>query len=293
MAQVNTNPTILDGKAVSNKVIKEISKEVAAFKLQGKRAPGLAVVLVGENPASMTYVQNKEKACKALGIYSEVHNIPAEVKEDKLIELITSLNKKDSIDGILVQLPLPIHIKSQNILENIEPSKDVDGLHPVNLGKLLSGQKCLTPCTPQGVIEILKHYSLNISGMQAVVLGRSNLVGKPLSMLLLQENATITLAHSKTNNIQNITQTADILIAAIGKPHLVDKNWIKPGAIVIDVGINRVYQGEKSRLVGDVNFDDVSPLCQAITPVPGGVGPMTIAMLMKNTLEAYKMRAER
>lgn len=290
MTKVNSTPLILNGREVANKVLKIVINEISILKSQNKRLPGLAVVLIGENPASHTYVKNKVKVCNELGIYSEVHKPSANVTEDSLIKLIDSLNKNKDIDGILVQLPLPAHIKQDKIIEKIDPLKDVDGLHPINLGKLISNQRGLKPCTPHGVIEILKHYSIKIEGIKAVIIGRSTLVGKPLALLLLRENVTVTIAHSKTENLEEITRAADILISAAGKPKLVKKHWVKDDAIVIDIGINTIYENSISKLVGDVDFESVSKVCRAITPVPGGVGPVTIAMLMSNTLEAYKMR---
>ena len=290
MTQVDSTPLILNGKEVKDAILKTIRAEISILKAQNKRLPGLAVVLVGDNPASQTYVKNKEKVCIELGLYSEVHKLNNKTQESELIKLIYNLNSNKNIDGILVQLPLPVHINSEKIINAIDPQKDVDGLHPSNLGKLLSGQKCLKSCTPQGVIAILKHYSINISGMHAVIIGRSILVGKPLSLLLLHENASVTITHSKTSNLDKITKTADILVCAIGKPKLVKKHWVKPDAIVIDVGINKDSEGNSNKIVGDVDFEDVSPVCKAITPTPGGVGPVTIAMLMANTLQAYKNR---
>ncbi|OGI20573.1 MAG: bifunctional 5,10-methylene-tetrahydrofolate dehydrogenase/5,10-methylene-tetrahydrofolate cyclohydrolase [Candidatus Melainabacteria bacterium RIFCSPHIGHO2_02_FULL_34_12] len=289
MTKPNTTPLILNGKEVSEQIITKIKAEVSNIHSKNKRPPGLSVILVGDNPASHVYVNNKEKACIKIGLHSEVHRLPANTSEEELIDIIKSINKNNAIDGILVQLPLPIHIKAEKIIEIIDPAKDIDGLHPYNLGKLLSGQKCLVPCTPLGVIEILKYYSINIRGMNAVIIGRSTLVGKPLSLLMLNENATVTVAHSKTDNIDGISRTADILISAVGKAKLVKKNWVKPNAIVIDVGINKTLENNKSLLVGDVDFEDVKSNCKAITPVPGGVGPVTVAMLMSNTLQAYKI----
>lgn len=286
-------PLILNGREVASEVLQKARNEINLLKQEKKRIPGLAVILVGENPASHTYVKNKEKTCIELGMYSEVHRLPASITEPELIKILDTLNNNKNIDGILVQLPLPSHIKVDNIINKISPEKDVDGLNPYNLGKLVSGQNCLTPCTPQGVIEILKHYAIKINGMHAVVVGRSNLVGKPLSILLLQENATVTITHSKTKNLEDIAKSADLLICAIGKANLVNKNWVKPGAIVIDVGINKIIENGVSKLVGDVDYKSVSNICQAITPVPGGVGPVTIAMLISNTMKAYKMRSER
>ena len=288
MHKINSKPLILNGRSVADEVLKSTASEIELLKSQNKRIPGLAVVLIGDNPASHTYVKNKEIACKKLGIYSEVHQMQANVSEDEVIKLIGSLNSNKKIDGILVQLPLPIHIKAEEVIDSIDPNKDVDGLHPYNLGKLMRGQKTLVPCTPQGVIEILNHYSVNVNGMSAVIIGRSTLVGKPLSMLLLERNLTVTIAHSKTNNLEEIARSADILIAAVGKPKLITKDWVKPDAIIIDVGINRINENGTSKMVGDVDFDSVSSVCKAITPVPGGVGPVTIAMLMNNALRAYK-----
>ena len=295
MSKVNftsSTPLLLNGREVAFEVLEKVKNEINLLRAKNKRAPGLAVILVGENPASYTYVKNKEKKCIELGIYSEVHRLEASISEKELIKLVESLNNNKNIDGILIQLPLPDHIKAEKIIEHIDPAKDVDGLHPYNLGNLFSGYKSLMPCTPQGVMEILKHYSINISGALAVVIGRSTLVGKPLATLLLQGNATVTVTHSKTINIEDISRSADILISAIGKPKLVTKDWVKSNAIIIDVGINQIHENGTTKLVGDVDFESVSSICKAITPVPGGVGPVTIAMLMSNTLLAYKMRDE-
>lgn len=295
MVKVNSTPLILNGREVAAEVLEGARNEINHLKSQNKRIPGLAVILVGDNPGSHTYVRNKEKTCIELGLYSEVHKLPANISEIELVKLIASLNHNNKIDGILVQLPLPVHIKSENIINQLNPDKDIDGLHPYNLGKLLSGQKCLVPCTPKGVIQILKHYSINIKGVHAVIMGRSNLVGKPLSILLLQENATVTVTHSKTKNLEEITRSADILICAIGSAKLVKKDWVKSNAVIIDVGINKVSEAESnnSKLVGDVDYEDVFNMCRAITPVPGGVGPVTIAMLISNTLEAYKNNSQK
>ena len=289
MNKTNTTPLILNGHEVSHAIRNKIQNNINELKKQNKRMPGLAVVLVGENPSSITYVKNKEKACKEIGIYSEVHKLETSIKETDLIKHINALNNNKNIDGIIVQLPLPIHIKQENIIKTVDPNKDVDGLHPINLGKLISGEKGFIPCTPLGVIEILKHYSINIEGMHAVVVGRSNLVGKPLSILLLSQNATVTTTHSKTNNLEEITKQADILISAIGKPKLIKRNFVKEDAIIIDVGINRIYENDLPKLVGDVDFESVKDICQAITPVPGGVGPVTVSMLLSNTLLAYNL----
>lgn len=292
MTKINSSPLILSGREVSDEVLKGINNEINDIKAKNKRLPGLSVILVGENPASNTYVKNKTKVCKELGIHSKIHKFETSIKTNELIKIIHSLNMDKSIDGILLQLPLPIHIKLETIINEIDPLKDVDGLSPINLGKLLSGQDCLTPCTPQGVMKILKHYSIDITGMNAVVIGRSTLVGKPLSMMLLASNATVSIAHSKSENISQITKSADILVCAAGKARLIKKDWVKPDAIVIDVGINKIIENGTSKLVGDVDFDSVKSVCKAITPVPGGVGPTTVAMLMANTLKAYKLRGE-
>lgn len=292
MTKINSSPLILSGREVSDEVLKGINSEINDIKAKNKRLPGLSVILVGENPASNTYVKNKTKVCKELGIHSKIHKFETGIKTNELIKIIHSLNMDKTIDGILLQLPLPIHIKPETIINEIDPLKDVDGLSPINLGKLLSGQDCLTPCTPQGVMKILKHYLIDITGMNAVVIGRSTLVGKPLSMMLLASNATVSIAHSKSENISQITKSADILVCAVGKARLIKKDWVKPDAIVIDVGINKIIENGTSKLVGDVDFDSVKSVCKAITPVPGGVGPITVAMLMANTLKAYKLRGE-
>ena len=290
MEKVSTKPIILNGRDVADEVLKKLQAEISSIKAGGKRLPGLAVILIGDNPASKTYVNNKEKMCKKLGINSHVYNLPPETSEKELLLLIDKLNNNNEIDGILIQLPLPIHLKFEKIITRLDPLKDVDGLHPINLGKLLSNQDCLKPCTPVGVIKILNHYSIDITGMNVVIIGRSTLVGKPLSMLLLAENATVTIAHSKSENIEKLAKSGDILIAAAGKAGLVKKNWVKNDAIVIDVGINKIYENGIGKLVGDVLYDEVSTVCKAITPVPGGVGPVTIAMLMSNTIQAYNNR---
>lgn len=290
MTKVNLSSLILNGRTVADEVLSNINSEISQIKSQNKRLPGLAVILVGNNPASHTYVKNKEKKCKDLDIHSEVFKLPENISEGELVKQIKLLNENKKIDGILLQLPLPIHLNAKKIIEYIDPVKDVDGLHPYNSGKLISGGSCLIPCTPQGVIEILKYYSINISGKSAVVVGRSNLVGKPLALLLIQENATVTIAHSKSENLKDITKSADILISAIGKARFIKESWVKEQAIVIDVGINNIIENGQTKIVGDVDYENVKHICKAITPVPGGVGPVTIAMLMKNTLQAYKSR---
>jgi methylenetetrahydrofolate dehydrogenase (NADP+)/methenyltetrahydrofolate cyclohydrolase len=290
MEKISTNPIILNGRDVADEVLKKLEGDIKSIKATNKRLPGLAVILIGDNPASKTYVSNKEKMCKKTGINSQVYKLPTETSEKELLLLIDKLNNDNGIDGILLQLPLPIHLKFEKIITHLNPLKDVDGLHPENLGKLLSNQECLKPCTPIGVIKILKHYSIDIAGMNVVIIGRSILVGKPLSMLLLSENATVTVAHSKSENIEKIAKSGDLLIAAAGKAGLIKRGWVKNDAIVIDVGINKIYENGTSKLVGDVLFDEVSSICKAITPVPGGVGPVTIAMLMSNTIQAYNNR---
>ncbi len=278
---------ILDGKAVSAKVKDEVAKDAAALKTAGIE-PALAVILVGEDKASQTYVASKEKACVATGIRSVMHRLPAATTQAELLALINVLNLDDSVDGILVQLPLPAHIDESAILEAIRPEKDVDGFHAINVGRLVSGLRGFAPCTPFGIMRILKEYGIDVTGLNAVVIGRSNIVGKPMANLLLNANATVTVTHSKTRNLKEICAGADILVAAIGKADFVTADMVKDGAVVIDVGINRMDDG---KLKGDVKFDEVAPKCSFITPVPGGVGPMTIAMLLSNTIISAKNRA--
>lgn len=275
---------LLSGKDVSQAIREEIKQEVERLKAVDLQ-PGLAVVLVGEDPASQVYVRNKHKACLELGYYSEVHRLPEATTEEQLLELVHKLNEQETIHGILVQLPLPAQIHEKAIIDAIAVHKDVDGFHPVSVGNMVLGDESLLPCTPAGVIEILKRYNLEIAGKHAVVIGRSNIVGKPVSLLLQRENATVTMCHSRTSNMKELTQQADILIVAIGKAKFIDASYVKPGAVVIDVGMNRLDNG---KLAGDVDFDSVRELSSAITPVPGGVGPMTITMLMHNTLKAAK-----
>ena len=275
---------LIDGKKVSAEVRACLAKEAKELKEKTGRVPGLATVLVGDDPASAVYVRNKNKICRELGFKSFEQKLSLDTSEAKLLKLIKELNSNNDIHGILVQLPLPNQIDSEKILQAIDPNKDVDGFHPINVGKLVVGNALLTPCTPSGIIKLLDHYEIDISGKHAVVLGRSNIVGKPLSMLLLQRNATITICHSRTKNLEEITRSADILVAAIGRANFVTENMVRKGAIVIDVGINRV----DGKLTGDINFETVSKKASYITPVPGGVGPMTIALLMENTLKAFK-----
>lgn len=275
---------IIEGKKISDLIREEMITETAALKEKGV-IPGLAVVLVGEDPASKVYVGSKEKACLQLGFYSEVHRLSADTTEEELLAVIDRLNNQATINGILVQLPLPKHINEKAVIDAIRVDKDVDGFHPESVGNLVIGDDSLLPCTPAGVIELIKRSGVDISGKHAVVIGRSNIVGKPVAMLLLRENATVTICHSRTANMEEIAKQADILVVAIGKAKAIDSKFVKPGAIVIDVGINRLPDG---KLAGDVDFDDCLDVSGFITPVPGGVGPMTITMLMKNTITAAK-----
>ncbi|MZG31135.1 MAG: bifunctional methylenetetrahydrofolate dehydrogenase/methenyltetrahydrofolate cyclohydrolase FolD [Nitrospinae bacterium] len=275
---------LIDGKKVSMEIRSRLKQETEELKNKTGRMPGLATVLVGEDPASAVYVRNKNKVCQEVGFQSFGQNLPAETTEDELLEVIKKLNENDEVNGILVQLPLPDHIDSEKILLSIKPEKDVDGFHPINVGKLAIGNALLTPCTPTGIIELLDYYNIEIAGKHAVVLGRSNIVGKPVALLLLQRNATVTICHSRTSNLKQVTSQADILIAAVGRPGFVDSEMVKDNAVVIDVGINRV----DGKLTGDVEFEPVAEKTSYITPVPGGVGPMTIALLMENTLKAFK-----
>lgn len=271
---------IIDGKAISQAVKDEIRQRTAELSAKGINAC-LAVILVGEDPASQVYVKNKKKACEYCGIKSLSYELPADTTEEKLLELIDELNERSDVNGILVQLPLPKGIDEDRVLDAISPDKDVDGFHPVNVGKLSIGKKGFVSCTPAGVIQLLKRSNIDISGKECVVVGRSNIVGKPMSMLLLQENGTVTVCHSRTKNLKEVTKRADILVVAIGKPKFIDASYVKEGAVVIDVGIHRQDDG---KLCGDVDYASVEPVASAITPVPGGVGPMTIAMLMYNLL---------
>ena len=275
---------LIDGKKVSAEVRNRLAEETKILKEKTGKEPGLATVLVGDDPASAVYVRNKNKTCRELGFQSFENQLSSDTTEEQLLNLIHGLNSNPNVHGILVQLPLPDQVDSEKILQAIDPKKDVDGFHPVNVGKLVVGNALLTPCTPTGIIELLDHYGIEISGKHAVIVGRSNIVGKPVSMLLLQRNATITICHSRTKNLEEITRGADILIAAVGRPHFVKENMVSEGTAVIDVGINRV----DGKLTGDVEFEPVSKKASYITPVPGGVGPMTIALLMENTLKAFK-----
>jgi len=278
---------IIDGKAIAAQMRQDIAAEVAQIKVAGV-TPGLAVVLVGEDPASRVYVSMKEKACSEAGIYSDEHKLPAETTEAQLLALIDELNRNVRIDGILVQLPLPKHIDESKVLEAISPAKDVDGFHPYNVGRLVTGNPLFQPCTPYGVMKMLEKSGVDLAGKEVVVVGRSNIVGKPVALMCLSQHATVTLCHSRTRDLAEQVRRADVLIAAVGRPEMIKGDWIKKGAVVIDVGVNRV--GEK-KLVGDVEFEAAKERASAITPVPGGVGPMTITMLLYNTVESAKRRA--
>ncbi|MDH4101153.1 MAG: bifunctional methylenetetrahydrofolate dehydrogenase/methenyltetrahydrofolate cyclohydrolase FolD [Nitrospirota bacterium] len=279
-----TAAQIIDGKAISTQMKEAMKAEVVALEAKGIK-PGLAVVLVGENPASVVYVRNKGKACTEVGIHSVEHKIPAETTEAQLLSLIDQLNNDPKINGILVQLPLPKHINEKRVLDAISPTKDVDGFHPFNVGKLAVGEALFPPCTPFGVIKMIEHAGVSMEGKNAVVVGRSNIVGKPVALMLLQKNATVTITHSKTKNLKEVCREADILVAAIGKANFVTADMVKPGAVVIDVGINRLDDG---KLVGDVDYAPCAEVAGWITPVPGGVGPMTITMLLYNTINSAK-----
>ncbi len=283
----------IDGKAAAAAVREKVATAAADFQSKTRRAPGLATVLVGEDPASAVYVRSKNKATAEAGMESFSHQLPADVSEAELLDLVEQLNRGEGVDGILVQLPLPSHIDTARVIAAIDPAKDVDGFHPVNAGRLATGFESLVPCTPLGCMYLLKQELDSIEGMDAVVIGRSNIVGKPMAMLLLGESATVTIAHSRTRDLPAVVRQADIVIAAVGRPEMVRGEWIKPGAVVIDVGINRVPAQEegKTRLVGDVAYDEAVEVASAITPVPGGVGPMTIAMLLRNTVVAACRRA--
>ena len=283
--------TLLDGKKLAETVRAEVRAGVDAFRAEHGRAPGLDVVLVGEDPASQVYTRNKEKASIEVGMRGRLHRLPATTTEADLLALLEQLNADDDVDGILVQLPLPEQISEQKVLDTVRADKDVDGFHPINVGLLASGRPLLVPCTPVGCMRLLASSGVELKGARAVVVGRSNIVGKPIAQLLLAEHATVTIAHSRTRDLAAVCREADVLVAAVGKPEMIRGDWVKPGAVVIDVGINRVDAGEgKTRLVGDVAFAEVAPHARAITPVPGGVGPMTIACLLQNTLKAARIR---
>jgi methylenetetrahydrofolate dehydrogenase (NADP+)/methenyltetrahydrofolate cyclohydrolase len=275
---------IIDGKALSAQIREKLKKEVAALKAQGT-TPGLAVILVGDDPASAVYVRNKARACDELGMHSVVHTLDACTTQDTLVSLVRACNNDRSLHGILVQLPLPSHLDALAVLREVDPDKDVDGLHVVTAGRLLVGEKGFIPCTPKGIIRLIRSTGTEISGKHAVVVGRSNMVGKPVSLLLMNENATVTMCHSRTRDLAKVCAEADILVAAIGRPEMITKDFVKPGAVVIDVGTTKV----DGKLKGDVLFEEASQKAAFITPVPGGVGPMTITMLMENTIEAARI----
>ena len=277
---------IIDGKAAAAKVRAEVADEVARLKSKGI-TPGLAVIIVGNDPASRVYVDNKKKDCAQVGIYSEEFALPGDASQDQLIALITSLNNRSDINGILCQLPLPPHIDTGAVISAISPNKDVDAFHPANTGKIMIGRYSFLPCTPAGVMELIRGAGISVEGRQCVVIGRSNIVGKPMAMLLMHENGTVTICHSRTRNLKEICAGADILVAAVGRARIVTADMVKPGAAVIDVGMNR---GEDGKLCGDVDFEQVEKVAGYITPVPGGVGPMTRAMLLKNTVTAAKLQ---
>lgn len=282
----------IDGKAAAQAIRQRVAELAAAFEAKAGRPPGLATVLVGEHPASAVYVRSKNKATAEAGMAGFAHNLPATISEDELLQLVLDLDADERVDGILVQLPLPKQIDATRVIETIEPGKDVDGFHPMNAGRLATGLPSLVPCTPYGCLHLLKQELGSLSGLDAVVIGRSNIVGKPMAQLLIGESATVTVAHSRTRDLPEVVRRADIVVAAVGRPEMVRGDWIKPGAIVIDVGINRIpTQDGKGRLVGDVDYEAAAKVARAITPVPGGVGPMTIAMLMRNTLVAAHRRA--
>jgi methylenetetrahydrofolate dehydrogenase (NADP+) / methenyltetrahydrofolate cyclohydrolase len=282
---------IIDGKAVAAQVRAELAGKVEQLKSAHGFTPGLAVVLVGEDPASQVYVRNKGQQTREVGMNSVEHKLPAETSEAELLGLVESLNKNPEINGILVQLPLPKHVNAAKVLNAVDPMKDVDGFHPMNVGRLWIGEPALAPCTPIGSLILAKSVKESLSGLEAIIVGRSNIVGKPMAALLLRENCTVTVAHSRTKEIADVVRRADLVVAAVGVPEFVKGDWIKPGAIVIDVGINRVeLPNGKTRLIGDVAYDEAAAVASAITPVPGGVGPMTIACLLKNTVQAAQMQ---
>ncbi len=277
---------LIDGKAIAAQIKEELKEQVAALKEQGREV-SLAVIQVGEDKASSVYVNNKKKTCEYIGIRSLSYHLPEEVSEEELLKLINTLNQDDAVNGILVQLPVPKHIDEDRVIKAIDPKKDVDGFHPQSVGALSIGQPGFVSCTPAGIIELLKRSNVEITGKECVVVGRSNIVGKPMALLLLRENGTVTVCHSKTADLRAVTKRADILVVAIGKPQFIDETYVKEGAVVIDVGIHR---DENNRLCGDVNFDRVKDVAEKITPVPGGVGPMTICMLMHNVVKAEEMQ---
>lgn len=294
MTSLTSTATILDGKAIASEMRAQMAAQVAAMRAAGRELPGLDVILVGENPASQVYVRSKAKVCNEVGFRSRVHRLSATATQEELLTLVADLNADATVHGILVQLPLPSHMDENAVINAIDPDKDVDCFHPVNVGKLTTGQKGFLPCTPQGCMILLRRALPDLRGLNAIVIGRSNIVGKPMALLLLQADCTVTIAHSRTRDLASECARADIIVAAVGRPEFVRGDWIKKGAVVIDVGINRIAvespdgAAAKTRLVGDVNFAEAVTRAAAITPVPGGVGPMTIACLLQNTLEAAK-----
>ena len=277
-----SSANVINGNEIGQEIRKSVAERVTKLKEQGV-TPGLAVILVGDNPASQTYVRNKQKSCEAIGIFSEIIQLPKEVSEEELLDQIRSLNNSESIHGILVQLPLPSHINEDKVIATISPEKDVDGFSPISVGKMMLGQDTYLPCTPFGVMKLLEYAGIDIAGKHAVIVGRSHIVGKPMGQLLLQKDATVTYTHSKTPDLPSITKQADIIVAAVGRPNFITKEHVKAGAVVIDVGINR---DENNKLIGDVHFAELEQIASHITPVPGGVGPMTITMLLFNTVQS-------
>ncbi|MEM8777997.1 MAG: bifunctional methylenetetrahydrofolate dehydrogenase/methenyltetrahydrofolate cyclohydrolase FolD [Cyanobacteria bacterium P01_G01_bin.49] len=281
--------SLLNGKALAQKIQLELQESIKSLQSNIGRPPGLAVIMVGDNPASAVYVRNKERACAKVGIASFGRHLPAHTSQAEVKTLIETLNQDSQVDGILVQLPLPSHLDTVALLHAIAPDKDADGLHPMNLGRLIRGEEGLRSCTPAGVMDLLKEYQIDVGGKHAVVVGRSILVGKPLALMLLEKNATVTIAHSRTPDLGEITRQGDIVVAAVGKPQLITGSMVKSGAVAIDVGINRIEAADgSSKLVGDLDFDSVTQIASYITPVPGGVGPMTVAMLLQNTVASYR-----
>ena len=280
--------SIIDGRAIAKEIRSEVAKEVEEFQKSHRYPPGLAVIIVGDDPASRVYVSSKKRMCESLGIYSKKCAMPGSISQKELVSTIRALNEDKKIHGILVQLPLPKHLDESEILETIDPYKDVDGFHPMNVGNFVVGKEAFVPCTPLGIMHLIKKTGIEIKGKRGVVIGRSNIVGKPVAMLLLAEHATVTVCHSRTQDLPKVCKEADILVAAIGRPKMIDKNYIKPGAVVIDVGVNAIGKTKDGKriLAGDVDFDEAKEIASHITPVPGGVGPMTIAMLMRNTMDA-------
>ncbi|MFO0569319.1 MAG: bifunctional methylenetetrahydrofolate dehydrogenase/methenyltetrahydrofolate cyclohydrolase FolD [Polyangiaceae bacterium] len=278
----------IDGKVVAQAVRDEVARGVAEFQAKQGRAPGLHVVLAGDDPASAVYVRNKEKAAEEVGMAGRVHRLPASVSEGELLALVSQLNRDANVDGILVQLPLPKGVRADAVLEAIDPTKDVDGFHPINVGALWTGQPGLVPCTPRGCMRLLEEAGVELAGARAVVIGRSNIVGKPMAALLLAKHATVTVAHSRSRDLPELCREAEVVVAAVGRAKMIRADWVRPGAVVIDVGMNR---DENGKLCGDVDYTQVEPVARAITPVPGGVGPMTIAMLLDNTLRAAQGRS--